>query len=162
MIKLTTATAIFALLFSCSKTEEPLTPEDAANATITVKSTSDLVESTITYYETIEAEVKSKRDLDHAKSLTEALVNQYAEVLTTEGGIEEVAAALAILEDLERSSARDSRASDCIKPLRSCVRGHLFNLLLYVQAGADPVEAVDLTVNLILECVIDYIKCEYF
>lgn len=159
VIKLTFATTIFAFIFSCSTPELESTGVEADNltTTLTKKTSNDLADKTITYFNTIEKNVKSEDDLEYAESLSEALVTEWEKVLGEKGGLKEAQNALKILEESNKMAFQ----ATCAQQLRGCVRYHLVKLVLhYAEHGSDGIgEAVDAALNGIIGCVSNFLGC---
>ena len=123
------------------------------------RSTSNLVETTITYFKAIEENVKGEKELDYAKSVSEELITDWAKVLEEPGGIEEAQNALKILEETYKTIYQSKQENPCLKQFKSCVIGTLKGLVEVLVEGANINEAIDAAWVSILGCLVDHMKC---
>ena len=157
-IKLTLFAAILASFFSCS-TEEINTPSsETLEVKLVTKGKSNLVETTMAYFEAVEKNVTTEEDLDYGKIISEELITSWIKVLDEQGGAETAENALKELDQIYRSSDR-SRQENCPREFANCAIGHLTTLVSYVLGGGDQNVGVLTAVIGLLDCLQDYVDC---
>lgn len=162
LFKLTFITTISVFIFSCSTPDAEEISLEPIKTNFSNKNSSDLVETTKTFFKNVEENVKSEDDLEYAQNLTKELVSEWVNVMKENNGIEEAKAALKILEETVKTKYQYNKGNDCIKSLRACVRAQLVKLVANLNIfGFGDENHIATALNDIIGCVIDYVTCAF-